>query len=234
MRDDFRYPASMSLFRAQWLYDVLLESYGTQGWWPGNDDPHVVCLGALLVQRTTWTNAANALRSLDAAGLMDLNALDACDIDALASCIRSVGFHNAKAQKLKAFTSFMLERWDGSYANARRAAPTTLRTELLAVHGIGPETADAMLTYAFEMPSFVIDAYTRRILTRMGWIDGRESYEVLQKRFEDALPSDRLLYAEFHALLVQHAKQHCRTAPKCQGCPTAAVCETVNARGVHE
>lgn len=214
-----------------WLYDVLLKAYGLQGWWPGDREPLAVCLGALLVQRTTWHNASNALDGLAKADMLCLEALDACPTPQLSERIRSVGFHNAKAAKLKAFAEYMLNRWGGSFALAKQSPRNQLREELLEVHGIGPETADAMLTYAFGIPSFVIDAYTRRILRRIGWIDGEASYPALQETFEAGPPQDVAYYGEYHALLVEHAKRHCRKTPWCGNCPLEADCASVHGKG---
>jgi endonuclease-3 related protein len=205
------------------LFDRLYLAYGPQDWWPA-DDPLEVIVGAILTQRTAWRNAEQALQALAEFDLLSAEAIDAAPVERMAKAIRAAGFYNAKARKLKAFAAFLIEQHGGDL-NELFALPTEeLREQLLGLFGIGEETADAILVYAANRPSFVIDAYARRLLRRLGWIDGDEPYRELRGLFLDALPSDVDLLGEFHALIVRHGKAHCRPDPVCEGCPVARRC----------
>jgi endonuclease-3 related protein len=219
------------------LYEQLLHAYGRQGWWPlpgsagrrGFDSLgyHVadfgppatpagrfeVIMGAVLTQNTAWSNAAAALASLREAGVRLPRDIPALSPRSLTGLIRSSGYFNQKAKKLVLIASF----FSAPGALRRGAAPS--RGALLAEWGIGPETADSILLYAFQEPVFVVDAYTRRILSRVGVIMGDESYAQIQDLFHAVLPLDHALFNEYHALIVEHAKRHCRTNPLCSGCP---------------
>ena len=203
------------------IYGRLLAAYGPQGWWPG-DTPFEVAVGAILAQATNWRNAARAIANLKDAGLLSPEALGRLREEEIASLIRPAGFFNQKAKRLRAFLDLI--RKHGGLEGLFRLPRERLRAELLSVPGIGPETADSIVLYAAEKPSFVIDAYTRRILSRLGLISGDEDYEELRRLFEDNLPRDLGLYKEYHALLVRHAKEHCRARPRCNGCPLADLC----------
>ena len=145
-------------------------------------------------------------------------------IDRVAEAIRPAGFYNGKARKLKAFAAYVVEHHGGDLDRLLSAEGAALRRELLGVHGIGEETADAILIYAAEVPTFVIDAYARRLLSRLGWIGGGEPYERLRRMFLDRLPHDARMLGEYHALIVAHGKAHCRAEPVCTGCPLRAIC----------
>ena len=159
------------------LYHCLLDTYGPQGWWPGDDDPLSVIAGAILVQRAAWTNAKRALDALRESGLLSVAALDAATQGTIAGAVRPAVFYNAKAVKLKAFARHVAETHAGDLGRLLSVSTDALRKELLSIHGIGPETADVILLYAAGRPSFVIDAYTRRLLARLGWPEGAMSYE---------------------------------------------------------
>ena len=210
----------------QSLYDALLRAYGPQNWWAGRDDPFEVIVGAILTQRTTWTNAGRAIEALRRANLLTPEAIrqtENCELEIL---IRPTGFYRAKTAKLKAFCTMLRTEYDDDLSRLLALPMEDLRLVLLSVYGIGDETADAILLYAAGKPSFVIDAYTRRVLTRLGWIEGRESYQQLRKAFTKALPMDVETFAEYHALIVRHGKIHCRSRPRCKTCPLANTCET--------
>lgn len=226
-----RAPMSSNPYRD--LYDRLLNSYGPQGWWPG-EDPFEVIVGAILTQRTAWRNVEHAIRGLRASGLLAAAALDGASMERVAEAIRPAGFYNAKAGKLKAFAAHLMREHGGDLERLLARADDALREELLGLHGIGEETADAILVYAAERPSFVIDAYTRRLLTRLGWIAGHESYGELRKLFLDALPGDVEVLGEFHALIVRHGKAHCRADPACGGCPVRSICAAASATEASE
>ena len=208
------------------LYHRLLDHHGEQAWWPA-DSPFEVTVGAILTQNTAWTNVEKALQRLREASALNPQALAGLEHEELAGLIRSSGYYNQKARRLSGFARWYLEQ--GGHRALREREGRELRQQLLALHGIGPETADDMLLYAFDKPFFVIDAYTRRLLQRLGLAEGREGYEQLQQRFHDALEPDVPRYRQYHALIVQHAKNHCRKRPACAGCPLAADCPEADA-----
>lgn len=203
------------------LYQRLLEYHGEQAWWPA-DSPFEVLIGAILTQNTAWTNVEKALDALRQRDLLRPERLDELEPETLAPLIRCSGYYNQKARRLIGFTRWY--RQQGGHQALCRRDGERLRSELLQLHGIGPETADDMLLYAFGKPFFVIDAYTRRLLSRLGLAEGREPYERLQQDFHRELEPAVPLYQQYHALIVQHAKQHCRKSPVCAGCPLAAHC----------
>jgi endonuclease III related protein len=199
-------------------FDALFLAHGEQHWWPGRT-PFEIIVGAILVQNTTWVNAARAIANLRQAKLLTPAALEKVPQATLARLIRSSGYFRQKARKLKAFLKFLRSEHRGSLAAMFRTPTATLRHQLLAVHGIGPETADSILLYAGNHPVFVVDAYTRRILQRHGLATGKESYEGIRGLFEKSLSNDPQLFNEFHALIVHTGKNFCSTrAPLCSQC----------------
>jgi endonuclease-3 related protein len=203
------------------VYRRLHAAHGPQFWWPG-DTRFEIMVGAVLTQNTAWSNVEKAIANLRAATALTPHAIVAAPHRQLASWLKPSGYFNIKAKRLRAFCAWLLQQ-----GGVRRLAhwPTDrLREALLAVHGIGPETADDILLYAFERPVFVIDAYTRRIFTRLGLIGGREKYEVLRKLFEDRLGNDVTLFNEYHALIVAHGKDVCRPHPQCNRCRLRPLC----------
>lgn len=208
------------------LYTQLLATYGPQSWWPA-ESPFEVMVGAILTQNTTWVQVARVIERLRDEALLAPTALLELSVEALAERIRPAGYPNVKARRLQALCQWLV-RSGGLPALADR--PTdTLRADLLAVHGVGPETADSILLYALERPVFVIDAYTRRILSRFGHIDGRESYETLRRKVESSLQTADPVadYNELHALIVQHGKTACRPRPRCEACILRTDCAAV-------
>ncbi len=197
------------------VHDALLKAYGPQHWWPG-DTRFEIMVGAVLTQNTAWTNVEKAIANLKKNKALSAEAIVAARNSRLAAWLKPSGYFNIKAKRLKALCKWLLEQ-GGVKAIAKR--PTDeLRHELLNVHGVGPETADDILLYAFDRPVFVIDAYTRRIFRRMRLIAGEERYEHLRQLFEKSLGEDAPLYNEYHALIVLHGKDVCRTRPRCSGC----------------
>lgn len=203
------------------IYGKLIRAYGPQGWWPG-DTPFEVAVGAILTQRTNWRNAERAIANLKAAGLLDPEALHEIPQRELERLIRPAGFYRQKAGRLKGFLELL--RSQGGMDGLLRLPLPELRERLLSVPGIGPETADSIALYAAGRPIFVVDAYTRRILSRLGLIQGNEPYGELQGLFHRNLPGDTRLFKEYHALLVRHGKEHCRSRPRCGGCPIGDLC----------
>ena len=199
-------------------YRRLREVYGPQRWWPA-ETPFEVIVGAILTQNTAWKNVEKAIRNLKAAGLLNPEGLRRVSVRRLARCIRPSGYFNIKASRLKAFVRFLFENHDGDVRRLFSEPVEALRAGLLSVKGIGPETADSILLYAAGLPVFVIDAYTRRVLSRHGLVSRQASYSDLQRFFMDRLPPRADLYNEYHALLVRVGKEHCRRRPVCNGCP---------------
>jgi endonuclease-3 related protein len=199
-------------------FDALFQAHGEQHWWPGRT-PFEVIVGAILVQNTSWVNAAHAIANLRQANLLTPSALEKVPQAKLTRLIRSSGYFRQKARKLKAFVTFLRKEHRGSLTVMFRTPTAKLRRQLLDVHGIGPETADSILLYAGNHPVFVVDAYTRRILQRHGLAHGKESYEEIRGLFEKSLPNDTQLFNEFHALIVHTGKNYCRSrAPLCSQC----------------
>jgi endonuclease III related protein len=205
------------------VFQLLLTAYGQQHWWPG-DSPFEVIVGAILTQQTAWANVEKALANLGAAGALSPDGIRATSEGDLAALIRPSGFYRGKARKLTALVALLDERFGGDLNSLLAAPGDELRAALLATHGIGPETADSILLYAAGRPYFVIDAYTRRIFSRLGVTPERDTYEAWQAMFTQELPPDSVLFNEYHALIVEHAKRTCRTVPLCQRCVLLDVC----------
>lgn len=203
------------------IYRDLLAAYGDQAWWPG-DSRFEIMVGAVLTQNTAWSNVERAIANLKAAGALDAELMLALDDDHLAELIRPSGYYNIKARRLKNLCRWLSD--NGGEAALERLATGPLRAALLAVNGVGPETCDDILLYAFDRPVFVIDAYTRRLLRRYGLASGKEPYETLRAGFERALGPDAALYKQYHGLIVQHAKVACAARPRCAPCCLAESC----------
>ncbi len=212
------------------IHDRLLEAYGPQNWWPVSDtsaEPNArqveIVAGAILTQNTAWRNVERAIARLIEAKLMSWRGLRAVDEAALAEVIRPAGTYRVKARRLKAFVGVLFDQWDGDFAAMTGGPLHDARQRLLAIPGIGPETADAILVYAAGRASFVVDAYTRRLLRRHGVIANAASYDEMQAGFHAELPTDAALFNEYHALLVEVGKRHCRATAQCDGCPLQAM-----------
>jgi len=198
---------------------ALFEAHGPQHWWPGRSRFEII-VGAILTQNTSWANVEAAIANLRSVRLLTPVAIRAIPVAKLASLIRPSGYFRQKAKKLKTFVDFLFDGYGGSLSRMFRTPTGTLREQLLAVHGIGPETADSILLYAGEHPVFVIDAYTRRILERHALADPKRSYEDLRSLFETTLPRDPQLFNEYHALIVRTGKNFCRkSVAHCNECP---------------
>ncbi len=203
------------------VYQRLLDALGPQNWWPG-ESPFEVIVGAVLVQNTSWKNVERAIDNLRRSDLLDPHALNDVHPEELEELIRPAGYYRIKARRLRSLLEFLVERYNGSLERMFAAGLATLREELLGVHGVGPETADSILLYAGELPIFVVDAYTHRVLSRHGWIGFDAGYHEIQDHFHGSLPQDVALYNEFHALLVRVGNNYCRKSrPKCDECPLA-------------
>ena len=209
-------------------YDRLLERYGPRDWWPA-DSRFEVMVGAVLVQNTAWSNAAKAIQALSEAGLLSPQGLRSAGEAAIAQLVYSSGYYNMKARKLKALVEWLGERDDDIEA-LMAEDPVAVRNELLAIHGIGEETADDILLYALDMPVFVVDHYTKRLLFRLGLAPEKGPYAYYQRLFSDHLPPDVSLFNEYHALIVTHAANVCKRDPACGECCLLELCPTGRAR----
>lgn len=203
------------------VYKKLLATHGPQDWWPG-DSAFEIMVGAILTQNTAWTNVEKAITNLKHARALTPRKILAVPEGTLAVWLKPSGYFNVKAKRLRAFCAWLVAQ--GGVKRLAKLPTPALRAALLAVHGIGPETADDILLYAFDRPVFVIDAYTRRIFSRLGLIGGNEHYEILRARWETALPRDSRLFNEYHALIVMHGKDICRPKPRCGHCCLTASC----------
>jgi endonuclease-3 related protein len=212
------------------LFDLLLKRYGALHWWPA-ETPIEVCVGAILTQNTNWLNVEKAIVNLRREGLLSVQALWEIDRERLAELIRPSGFFNVKSARLKDFIGW-IRGGHGSLDAMFRGDWSVLREELIAVRGIGRETCDSILLYAGGKPSFVVDAYTRRLFSRLGLVRETDGYEQVRALFMDALPHDSALFNEYHALIVEHCKRHCRKKPLCDGCPLRTVCPYPSLLGV--
>ncbi len=202
-------------------YDRLLRRFGPQHWWPAETRFEVI-VGALLMPQTAWRNVEAAIGNLRRAGLMSPAAIARASTPALRSHVRVAGLHRAKPRRLKRFCERLMA-FGGDLDAFFARDPAVVRADLLAQEGVGPETADSILLYASETPTFVVDAYTVRIARRLGWID-TERYDEVKGWFESHLPRDLATYREYHALLVAHGKSTCRPRPRCGECPLNERC----------
>lgn len=200
------------------MYRRLYEALGPQNWWPA-ETPLETIVGAILTQNTAWSNVSRAIENLRRAGCLDWQRLRDLSLPALERLIRPSGTYRVKARRLKAFVGFLFERYGGDLERMFATPLPELREQLLAVPGIGRETADAILLYAGHLPTFVVDAYTARILRRHHLIDEEADYEQIKALFEENLPADVRLFNEYHALLVEAGKRYCRPKARCEACP---------------
>ena len=211
------------------IFDRFYTAYGPQGWWPGGS-PFEVVVGAILTQAAAWTNVEKAIDNMKAAAVLTPQGILETPVDDLARLVYPAGYYNAKARKLRAFVEMLFERHGGELDRLFALPLPELRRELLVTHGVGPETADAVILYAAGRPRFVVDAYTRRVFGRLGLAPERDDYGSWQRLFEEALPPDVGLFNEYHALIDRHAKTFCRKEPLCAQCFLQEVCPYGQAR----
>ena len=200
--------------KIQQVYDILFKEYGPQHWWPCStkEKKFEMIIGAILTQNTSWSNVAKAINNLKQADLIVPDKIIAVDIAKLKELIRPAGYYNQKAERLKIIARFFKKN------------KAITRESLLKVKGVGPETADSILLYAYNQPYFVIDTYTKRIFTRLG-ISKTEDYDELQQMFQNNLKKDTKLFNEYHALIVNLGKNICRKKPLCNECPLSSICK---------
>jgi endonuclease-3 related protein len=205
------------------IYHKLFQAFGPQHWWPG-DTPFEIAVGAILTQNTNWGNVEKAIGNLKRQSALSAKIIHEMPIKKLAGLIRPAGYFNVKAKRLKSFIGFLAEGYRGSMKRMKNEDINPLREKLLHVNGIGPETADSILLYALEKPVFVIDAYTKRVLSRHSIMVHEKSYDEFQDLFHAALKKDIRLFNEYHALFVMVGKTFCRrNIPLCDQCPLKEV-----------
>lgn len=205
------------------IYHRLLDNYGHQHWWPA-DEPFEVMVGAILTQSAAWLNVEKAITNLKAAGALSPRALRRLSLPEIAALIHPCGYYNVKARKLKSLAQWVGEYGGDDLSKLFSGSPDQLRQQLLSVWGIGLETADSIILYAANKPVFVIDAYTRRIISRVGLEPDSNSYAAYQSLFRDNLPAGAALFNEYHALLVCLGKDVCRPRPLCPQCCLRDIC----------
>lgn len=203
------------------LFEFLLDIHGRQNWWPA-DTPFEVMVGAVLTQNTSWNNVESSLERLRESNLLNAESLCELPLEVLAEYLYPVGYYNLKARRLTAFINWYIDQ--GGFKQLTTQTTSRLRSDLLSIKGIGPETADDILLYAFNRPVFVIDAYTRRLLERLNWSPPGLGYEQLRMAFQSCLPPDPSYFAEYHALIVAHGKHLCRPKPFCHACQLRYQC----------
>lgn len=234
---------------ARWIYRRLFKAFGPQGWWPvaersgrraryhprntlkrlSSGQAFEMAVGAFLTQNTAWTNVSRALENLRLQGALSPEKLASVAREDVENWIRPAGYFRQKTRAIQGFARFLLERWEGQLIKLLALARDEARRGLLGLRGVGPETADSILLYAGGHPVFVVDAYTRRIGRRMGLFQ-EDGYGVVQDWFESRLPAHLELFREYHALLVELAKRHCKTVPRCDACPLRPRCPTGHQR----
>ncbi|MEO0114240.1 MAG: endonuclease III domain-containing protein [candidate division WOR-3 bacterium] len=202
------------------IYQKLFRHYGPQFWWPGKTKFEII-VGAILTQNTAWRNVEKAIKNLKDRKLLFPDKLFNLPVSDLANLIRPTGYYNIKAKRLKSFLEFLAKRYQFNLTRMNKTDTLTLRQELLSVKGIGEETADSILLYAFNRPVFVVDAYTRRVFSRHKFFSSKATYSEIQKFFTANLPKDVKIYNEYHALIIRLAKEHCKKVPNCEQCPLA-------------
>lgn len=225
------------------IYTMMYRHYGAQGWWPvlnvktglsvysgatplSNRVMFEICIGAILTQNVAWKNVEKSLYQLKKAGLLSPRKLESAGNDTIAAHIKSSGYYNQKAIKIKNFLSWF-KSYNYSFSRLAGMDTEPLRNELLSVKGIGPETADSILLYALGRKIFVVDAYTKRVFTRLGLIDANWSYDDIQRFFHKKIHADSNLYNEYHALIVVHGKDFCKNMPICSRCCLSGICRNM-------
>lgn len=200
------------------IFNTLLKSFGKRHWWPG-ETPLEVVVGAVLTQNTSWKNVVRAIENMKNEDILDVEALYYIDEERLCEIIRPSGFFNVKSRRLKNIINVIYDKYNASLEGMMNYDLVSLRSVLLGINGIGPETADSILLYALGKPIFVVDAYTKRFLRNHKLYNGDYDYDNIQGFFMDNLPSDTYLFNEFHALIVRLCQINCKKTPECNGCP---------------
>ena len=205
------------------VYSDLKKHYGWQQWWPA-ETAFEIMVGAILTQGTSWSNVEKAIDSLKSAHALDLEIINEMPRDHLSQLIYSAGFHNVKRDRLKSLSSYLMANFDGKIEALKRLPTGTARSQLLAIDGIGPETADAILLYALGKSVFIVDTYTKRLFTRLGYSVEQDSYDSWQTFFASQMHKTTYTFQQYHALIVEHSKARCKSKPICNSCPLASYC----------
>jgi endonuclease-3 related protein len=213
----------MKPFSPLQIYERLFEIYGSQHWWPA-ESAFEVMVGAILTQNTNWQNVEKAIANLKCLDMLDCESIATSNVQQLGEVIRPAGYYLLKARYLQQFSLFYFNH--GRSKGLKRWPLRSLRSRLLEVYGIGPETADSILLYALDKTVFVVDTYTKRLFVRLGHFGHELDYGAMQHYFQQRLPGSLPLFQEFHALIVEHAKRYCKTKPLCQQCPLSDCCPT--------
>jgi len=200
------------------IYTQLHTAFGPQHWWPGETRFEII-IGAILTQNTNWGNVERAINNLKAARVLNPKKLFSLPASRLAQLIRPAGYYNVKAKRLRNFLNLLFGEYQSSLTRMGKEPLPVLRQKLLGVNGIGPETADSILLYAFNKPTFVVDAYTKRFLSRHGLVAVDATYDEIQRIFLAQLTPDVKMFNEYHALIVRLGKDFCRPKPRCEQCP---------------
>jgi len=200
------------------IFNILLTTFNKRHWWPG-ETPLEVVVGAVLTQNTSWKNVVKAIDNMKNEGILNVRDLYSISEERLSEIIRPSGFFNIKSKRLKNIIKVIYDKYDSNIENMMNNDLTTLRSMLLEINGIGPETADSILLYALNKPVFVVDSYTKRFLKNHKLYSGEDGYADIQKFFMNNLPSDTYLFNEFHALIVYLCQVNCKKKPECAGCP---------------
>lgn len=236
------YPFCLSNYfmnKIKQIHEILLKEFGLQGWWPVTKNSEIIpkyhqskhltekqkleiCFGSILTQNTNWKNVEKAIIGLNKKDLINVDKITRIENKELAEIIKSSGYHNQKAEKLKNFCEFLVKKYDGSLKGLFKNNVKKLREKLISVNGIGPETADSIILYAAKKRIFVVDAYTKRILNRIGFKE--QTYDGVQKLFMENLQNNERLFNEYHALLVELGKNICKKEPLCEKCPIHSYC----------
>jgi endonuclease-3 related protein len=200
------------------IYTILYKDFGPQNWWPG-ENPFEIAVGAILTQNTNWGNVEKAIKNLKKKHVLRAKTLERMTHDKLALLIKPAGYYNVKTKRLKEFLHFLINHYKGSMEDMKTEDTRSIRKKLLNINGIGPETADSILLYALEKPVFVIDAYTKRVLTRHKLVSEKAPYHEIQEMFHKSLSKNTALFNEYHALFVKLGKDFCKPKPQCRRCP---------------
>lgn len=212
------------------IYEKLLRTYGSQSWWPANSSFEVM-IGTILTQNTAWFNVEKAIAGLRKACELTPASILSLTSYRLEEAIRPSGYYRQKADRLRGYCRYLMGTYGGDVSRMKDVETVILRDELLALKGIGPETADSILLYALNRPVFVIDAYTIRFLSRLGLCEEKVKYDDLQSLFMDNLEPDALIFNEYHALIVKHGKQKCtKRTPECNSCVLNNICTFADSR----
>ena len=206
------------------IYDLMFGYFGYRGWWPG-ETIFEICVGAILTQSVSWKNVTKAIDNLKRANLLELERMYRAASEEIEQCIIPAMYFRMKTRKLKAFVDYVVDIYQGDIVKMFNKDLISLRDELLGIYGIGPETADSIILYAAEKPVFVVDAYTKRIFSRMGIFRDGVTYDEMQNYFMKGISPDVQLYNEYHALITGIGNRFCSNKkPKCNSCPLEEVC----------